>query len=736
MARRTSLFSLAAVLFLGALALGQMTPWLQWTFLSQNIMDEIVGESSGENAWNAIMETGGYDKDRPASEYGPASMFHETKFYLDKVKEYGLSGAALERFPGGTTWDGIKGELWETQPIRQKLASYRDMAAMLATGSASADVTAELVWVGSGRKEDLQGKDLNDKIAVTDGSVGSLSTTGAVGVIAMNSPRPLFDPLQLPWASVGGGRGRGAGADAAPPSVKFAFQMPPREGDYLKRRLLAGQKITVRAQVVSESQPYDIQDVTWHIPGTDPSAGEVVLSAHLYEGYVKQGGNDDISGCAALMETGRVLNTLIKENRIPPPRRTIRFIIGPEFSGTGPWVKAHKDIMDKTLCNINLDMVGEWLSKNQAFFCMIRTTFGNAHFINDVMENYYRYVGEGNRERIQNRSNFYPVPRRIVAPTGADEPFYYSIETHYGASDHEVFNDWGVRVPGIMMIAWPDRWYHTSGDHVDKSDPTQMKRVVAIAAAGAYTVASADDNMAVRIAGEITSNATQRIGHQLLRGLEELNRITAETLAKAPETLGEAYKTGRAYIIASVINEKDTSSTVSQLAVDKKAVGDYVLAMQKSIDDIGRVHLSTLEAHMRAIARKHNTAPVVLQITDLEKQAAKVVPKTTAKVKENSYQGWREYLPSAGGGFGPGAGGPPSAAQAVDNPRVKALADARAKYPVKGRLDTNELQLLINGQHSALEIKYLLDAQGQAKNDLQDVLNYLEQLKAVGLVEK
>ena len=68
---------------------------------------------------------------------------------------------------------------------------------------------------------------------------------------------------------------------------------------------------------------------------------------------------------------------------------------------------------------------------------MIRTTFGNPHYINDVMENYYRYVGEGNRERIQNRGNFYLVPRRIVAPTGADEPFYYSIETHYGASDHD-----------------------------------------------------------------------------------------------------------------------------------------------------------------------------------------------------------------------------------------------------------------------------------------------------------
>jgi aminopeptidase YwaD len=730
MGKRTLLFSLAAILFLAGLALAQMTPWLQWTFLPSNIMDEIVGESSGENAWHAIMETGGYDKDRPASEYGESSMFYETRFYLDKLKEYGFPGVELARYPGATTWDGVKGELWETQPIRQKLASYLDMAAMLATGSATTDVTAELVWVGSGRGEDLQGKDLKDKIAVTDGSTGGLSNTGAVGVIAMNSPRPLFDPLQLPWASIGGGRGRGAGAGtAAPPSVKFAFQLPPREGEYLKRRLLAGQNITVRAQVVSETRPYDIQNVVWHIPGTDPNAGEVILSAHLFEGYVKQGGNDNISGCAALMETGRVLNALINENRIPRPKRTIRFIIGPEFSGTGPWVKAHKELMGKTLCNINLDMVGEWLSKNQAFFCMIRTTFGNPHYINDVMENYYRYVGEGNRERIQNRGNFYLVPHRIVAPTGADEPFYYSIETHYGASDHEVFNDWSVRVPGIMMIAWPDRWYHTSGDHVDKSDPTQMKRVVAIAAAGAYTVASADDHTAAKIAGEITSNATQRIGHQLVRGLEELNRATAETLA-------EAYKAGRAYLMASVINEKDTLATVNQLAADRRSVGDYVIAMQKSVDDIGRIHLNTLETHMRAVARKLGTTAVSLQVTDLEKQAAKVVPKTTARVKEDGYQGWSAYL--SAGRPGQAAAGAPA-----DDPKAKAFADARAKYPVKPGLNTNELHLLINGQHNALEIKYLLDAQSQPrgdqpapKADLQDILNYLEQLKAVGLVEK
>ncbi len=725
MTKRTLLFSLAAMAFLGVVAMAQMTPWLQWTFLQQNIMDEIIGESSGENAWYAVMETGGYDKDRPASEYGPSSMFHETRFYLDKVKEYGMSGVELARYnspsPSGsqaTTWDAVKGELWETEPLRQKLASYRDMAAMLATGSATADVTAELVWVGQGRKEDLEGKDLKGKIAVTDGSAGLITSSGAVGVISMSSSRAYFDPLQLPWMSVGGGRG-GAGTQA---TVKFGFQMPPREGDYLKKRLQAGQKITVRAQVVSESQPIDVQNLTWTIPGTDPAAGELIFSAHLYEGYVKQGGNDDISGCASLMETARVLNTLIKENRIPRPKRTIRFLIGPEISGTGMWVKDHKAIMDKTLCNINLDMVGEWLSKNQSFFCMIRTTYGNPHYINDVMENYYRYVGEANREHIQNRSNFSPVPRRIVAPTGADEPFYYSIETNYGASDHTVFNDWGVRVPGIMMIAWPDRWYHTSGDHVDKSDPTQLRRVVIISAAAAYTIAAADDNMAMKIAGEVTSNGAARLGHQLVRGLEALNQATAQDLA-------EAYKTARAYVMAAAINEKDTLASVIQLSADRRMVSDYVTAMQKSIDDIGRAHVGALENHMKAVALKLNAPPVALQLTDLERQAAKIIPRTTARVKENGYQGWRDYLPGTGG-RGQGGGD-----QAADNPRAKAFADARAKYPVKGRLNTGELQLLVNGVHSALDIKNMLDAQGQTKNDLQDVINYLEQLRAVGLVE-
>ena len=168
--KKRALIACLAVLALGVTAGAQMTPWLQWTLLPKTQMSEIVGEASGENAWKMIMETGGYDKDRSAAEF--ADLFYEVKFYQDRLKEYGFKDVELAKYPGGTSWDAVKGELWEVTPIRQKLASYRDMAAMLATGSATGEAKGELVWVGLGRPEDLKGKDLAGKIVVTEGSAG------------------------------------------------------------------------------------------------------------------------------------------------------------------------------------------------------------------------------------------------------------------------------------------------------------------------------------------------------------------------------------------------------------------------------------------------------------------------------------------------------------------------------------------------------------------------------------
>ncbi|HOW86065.1 MAG TPA: M28 family peptidase [Candidatus Aminicenantes bacterium] len=735
--------AVAGVLALAAAASAQYTPWLYWTFLPQSQMDEIVGETSGESAWNTIAEINAFNRQRFPEEF--AGNFLETQVVVRKLKSYGFENVEIVTYPGGPAWVALKGDLWETKPGRQKLASINDMLPMLASGSADADVTADLVWVGRGTPKEIADAGVAGKIAVTEGALmmtyGSAVGKGALGVISISLSRPYFDPLQMPWTGImtrrrPGGPGRQPGQPGQPgqepppagqaagqppaqpgappdqaaapaPAQGFAFQLNAREGDILKRRLMAREKITVRAQVLTKTETADLENVVCAIPGADPAAGEIIFSAHLFEGTQKQGANDNISGSAAILEVARTLQTLIADGRLPRPKRTIRFIWGPEFSGIGEWVRGHREIMDRTLCNINMDMVGEWLSKNLSSFCLMRTTYGNPHYINDVMENYYRYVGEGSRERIQNRGGASGVAVRIVAPTGADEPFAYSIETHYGASDHEVFNDWAVGVPGIMMIAWPDQWYHTSGDTADKSDPTQLKRVAVIGAAGAYTVAAADAAAASAIAGEIASNATRRLGHGLAAALEAVKAAKAETFA-------DDSRYAQGLLEAAVLNEKETLATVLELAPGDAALAADVARLTKSVEAVGAANLAALEVRRGAAGRRLGVKAGSVVPTELEKRAARIVPRPTAKVRQTGYREYQKSLMAV-----PGA--------------------ERLKFPVAGKglslANTGEMQLLINGKHSALDIRKMLDAQNERRSTLQAVLNYLEILKLAGLVE-
>jgi len=62
---------------------------------------------------------------------------------------------------------------------------------------------------------------------------------------------------------------------------------------------------------------------TCSIKGTDPAGGEIILSAHLFDGLFKMGANDNLSGCASILEIARMLNRMIREGRIERPKRTI-----------------------------------------------------------------------------------------------------------------------------------------------------------------------------------------------------------------------------------------------------------------------------------------------------------------------------------------------------------------------------------------------------------------------------
>lgn len=658
--------------------------------LEEKIYDYIVGESSGDRTYNTMLDIAPYERNRSHSEY--TGHFFESEYVLGKLQEYGIKTAKIDVVGETSTWDGISASLWEVSPKISKIADYGDLAASLSQGSNNADVTAELVWVGKGTAAELESLDLTGKIVVTESSGSSVFTRaqqkGAVGAVSFASSRPLRDPLQVPNSSMRSSNGEG-----------FCFNLPPRDGHILRDRLLRGEKITVHAKVEATTEKTDNEVTTCVIEGTDPNADEIILVAHLFEGYVKLGANDNISGAVVLLDVARTLQTLIDNGSIPQPKRNIRFIWVNEMSGTTPWINQHKSIMDRTLCGINLDMVGLWLSKDGAFFCGHRTLMGNPHYINDVQESFFHYMGATNKGFVSTGVGRPEALKPVYSVTGSHDPFYYAINAHYGSSDHECFNDWGVRIPTTILNTWPDSYYHTSGDRPEICDPTQLHRAAVITASVAYTIAKADDKDAIAIASEVASNAGKRMAVRMADDLSNMSKAD-------PETLAALYKRARFDQDAILLNEVATLNTVLELAPGNAAVKEYVASLTKTLQEKSAANGKEIDAASAAMASVLGVAsPVgkkgVVALTELEKQASKIFPRETGKAKEVGY-GVIRNVPRG-------------------NLRLS-HADDIAK-------------LASSGVNSVLDIKKMQDVQFPDADRLEDIMKFVEILQQEGYLK-
>lgn len=663
------------------------------SLMAEKYYDLIVGESSGDRAFYHILDIAPYERDRKSEDY--KGLFMESKYVVGKLKDYGFVDATTELLGKTKTWDGVSATLWEVSPNTSKLADYRDLAAILGQGSKSAHVTTELAWVGRGTQAEIDAADLKGKIAVTEASAGRVHDlavkAGAVGIISYYSPRPLIDPIQIPNSGIRGN------------NATFCINLTPRDGYALRDRLLRGEKITVKADIETAMEETEIEVPTCLIKGAEADAEEIILCAHLYEGYVKLGANDNISGSAALIEVARTLNELIESGQLPRPKRSIRFIWIPEFQGTIPWAIKHKDILSKTLCNINLDMVGLWLSKSQSMYCLHRTTMGNPHYLNDVAESFYHYMGATNKAFVATGMGRPDALKPVYSVTGSRDPFYYSINAHYGASDHEVFSDWGVQAPGVIMITWPDNYYHTSGDRPEICDPTQLHRAIVLAAVSAYTIAEAGEEGAAKIASEVASNATKRMAIKMRHDLSLLNDATSDSLSGL-------YRSAKFNQDAMLNNELATLATVLELAPASVALKELVASLQNGVKAVWMTNGKSIDAAMKLKASSLGVAPVKIILSAEEKSACKVYPQSTPKVKEFGYGVLRSVSP-----------------------------ELLAKYGFDQRGAVNHgaeiAKLTVGGKNSILDIKKMIDAQFPNPDNLETITRYLEMLKEAGLVK-
>ncbi len=686
MSRGERLFLLTVLLIIGfgvSLSFSlQNTP-----LVSSKVRELLLTELSGEIAKEHVIHISRFDRIQASEGWHQAALY-----VMEQLKRYGITDTKIEGWPSNgdiryytyTTpvgWEAEFGELWVVEPQRMKLASYEEIPTTMVKHSVSNDVTTELVNVGTGLlTEEYEGVDVKGKIVLANGRTGSVHrqavmNRGAVGVLCYLAPdsRHLYPELVQYTAFWP----RWSERD----KVGFGFNISREQSNMLQRWLRQGEKVVLHAKVKARIYESNIEMMSATIPGTTYPEQEVLICGHL--DHYKPGANDNASGCAGMMEIARTLKKLISQGQLPPPKRTIRFLWVSELYGTIAYLKNHPEVSQRTIANINLDMIGEDLEKTKTYFYATRTPDSNPSFLNDLVENMVIHTSEVN----------------ITTPRGSHMPFNYRITPYSGGSDHYMFTEGSIGVPATMF-GHPDPYHHTIQDTVDKVDPTELKRVIYITACCTWWMANASDEEALSLANEVAKRGLGRAGLDLCRANRAMEGSSAN-----PEELYVAYKEGVNVVKHSFLRELGALRSVL-VFVQQDPTKKYIQLLEENLGANQRLFLREVDDYYRMLCQRLGSSPQKIILTEEENRAAKLVV-----VRSEEFKGplARDYLAEKLGD--------------------ETIAE---KLPLGGNI-AYETVNFIDGKRSLLEIRNAVSAE-YGPIELKAVEGYLRLLERAELV--
>ncbi len=466
----------------------------------ETLHEELSGELAKEHViaitrHHRIQGSRGY---RNAAQYVLGKLreygFSEKDAYIESFKSDGIVNYQTWQSPSG--WDISSAELRMVEPDTERIVGFPEIAMSVMTYSNTGDVTAELVWVGDGtRDEDYKGKDVKGKFVLATGYGGAVHRLavlkyGAKAVVCfLDDERAKFHPDMLQYTGMWP-------RTSELPHVTFGFNLTNHQGMKLKSLLDAGKKVVLHGWVKGIGlEPYFMDVVVAHIRGTDTPDEELVFSAHL--DHPKESANDNASGSGAILDIARSLKTLISSQRLPKPKRSFRFLWVPEWNGTMAYIDKHPELTGpelrgKFLANMNMDMVGENQDLVHSHLIVTRTPNSLPSCVNDVVENMVEMIDGMD----------------ISTPRGSQSEFNYRVTPYSGGSDHMMFID--RKIPGIMF-SHSDYTHHTSEDTPDKVDPVELERSEIIATSTMWYLANLSSAQAEELAYLVNAKSSYRL---------------------------------------------------------------------------------------------------------------------------------------------------------------------------------------------------------------------------------
>ena len=535
--------------------------------VAEDVLLQIAEETSGEAAKRNLDTITLQHRMRGSDQFAAA-----TEHVLKKLREYDLDEVELLTYPAdgktmfGTqksrpVWSVRSAELWELgnidgETIRvRRLGDWDSVPLSLAQDSFSADVTAALVDIGSGTSDEhYANKDVRGKLVLTSSqpetvverAVGEL---GAAGIIsyAPNQRSAWWreDDRLVRWGHL----------ESFPNTKSFGFMISLGEARKFQTRLEAGEEIILSANVDASHETGQYGFATAAIHGTTHKDEDIHFTCHL--DHPRPGANDNASGCVSILEVARTLSALIKNNILPRPKRSIRFLWPAEIEGSIIYLTQHEDA-GRIKANIHMDMVGGG-PVTKSVFRISGGPMSVPSFISDLGHEVGHFVNDQTEQFASGITVDFP----LNAPEGGKEPLLALMENLDMGSDHDVFFEGTWQKPGLYLHDWPDRYIHTNYDLAANIDPTKLKRAAFIGAVNAWFLANMSDEDVPAVLEMLKRNALARSG-ELLERRASLNAVDQIEVSK----INFAVERRKVHSVESFagLDEKDHENAVAFLA--------------------------------------------------------------------------------------------------------------------------------------------------------------------------
>lgn len=446
------------------------------------IVKNLLEEVSRNSIMNMVSRLTHFHRVQASKEYFKAAL------YIRSILEENGLPAILYEFPADgkwekwgwiapISWDIKSGECWMIKPKKKKISSYKEIPMSVITHSKPADFKAPLVDIGEGSKvEDYE--EARDKIALITASPRRIFSFAA----KHNVKGLILHPNQERAAKIGDSTVQYDGFWPIHENlhhVTSGFSISHHQARELQQYLKNKQEIMLHFKIDAEFSTEEglLHVLETEIVGSDQSLEEIVLIGHLC--HPSPSANDNASGSATLVETVLSLSRLIDRGDLPQPKKTIRFLWVPEFSGTIPWLTQFDSQQEKRtiLAALNLDMVGESPVKIGTPLKISSPSLATPSYLKALVKNIAQRVSKNNIG-FNTNGRWYQLK--------------YEIEPFAGGSDHFIFNDTYFSIPSVMF-GHNDLFHHSSADSIDKVDPWECKSVATIAGSIAFALASINE---------------------------------------------------------------------------------------------------------------------------------------------------------------------------------------------------------------------------------------------------